>query len=283
VRVSNVVPEVVKTFDEVKDQIKQEIATDQAAKDIIATRDAIEDARAGGAKLEEVAQKYDLKMQTIAQVDQKGNGPDGKPIPDLPAQLVASAFDTDVGMENNPIEPVRNSFVWYDVTQVMPAHERTLAEVRDPVVAAWKDEQRQKKVADAADALKAKLGPGADFAKVAADASLEVKKADALTRQSSPTDDLSPAAIAAAFDGPKGYVAAATGAAPMTKVVLQVGDSTVPAFNADDPQLAQIKQQIDSQFVNDVLAAYVTERQSKIDVQINQAALSAALGLNQTQ
>ena len=71
---------------------------------------------------------------------------------------MASAFESDVGIENNPIEPVRNTFVWYDVTQVLPAHDRTLAEVRDKVVAAWKDEQRQKKLADEADALKAKLG-----------------------------------------------------------------------------------------------------------------------------
>ena len=69
----------------------------------------------------------------------------------------------------------------------------------------------------------------------------------------------------------------------MTKVVLAVDDSTVPTFNPGDPQLAQIKTQLDSQFVNDLLAAYVTERQSKIDVQINQAALTAVLGLNQTQ
>ena len=75
VRVSNIVPEVVKSFDEVKDQIKKEIATEQAANDITAMRNSIEDARAGGAKLEEVAQKYGLKMVSVAEVDQSGNGP----------------------------------------------------------------------------------------------------------------------------------------------------------------------------------------------------------------
>ncbi len=283
VRVSNIVPEVVKSFAEVKDQLKKEIATERAANAVTAMRDSIEDARAGGAKLEEVAQKFGLKMANVAEVDQSGNGPDGKPIADLPPLLVSSAFASDVGMENNPIEPARNTFIWYDVTQVIPAHDRTLAEVRDKVVAAWKDEERQKKVAAEADALKAKLGTAGELAKVAADAGLTVKTADKLTRGSKPTDDLSAAAIAAAFAGPKGYVAVADGTTNMTKVVLAVDDSTVPMFNPADPQLAQIKAQLDNQFVNDLLAAYVTERQSKIDVQINQAALSAALGLNQTQ
>jgi peptidyl-prolyl cis-trans isomerase D len=282
-RVSDIVPEVVKTFDEVKDQLKQEIASDNAAKEIIATRDAIEDARAGGAKLEEVAQKYGLKLVNVAQVDQSGNGPDGKPIADLPQGLAQAAFESDVGMENNPIEPVRNSFVWYDVTQTVPAHERPLAEVHDQVLAAWKDAERQKKLADQADALKAKLGPGSDLAKVAADASLTVKTADKLTRQSKATDDLSDAAIAAAFGGPKGHAAVAAGTSDMTKVLLVVDSSTVPTVDPGDPQLAQIKSQLDGQFVNDLLAAYVTERQSKIDVQINQAALAMALGIDQSQ
>ena len=35
VRVSNIVPDVVKTFAEVKDQLKMEIATKQAAKEVI--------------------------------------------------------------------------------------------------------------------------------------------------------------------------------------------------------------------------------------------------------
>ncbi len=283
VRVSDIVPESVKTFAEVKDQIKKEIATEQAAKDVITIHNAIEDARAGGTTLKEVAQKYGLKLLSVAEVDQSGNGPDGKPIAGLPALLVSSAFESDVGMENNPIEPTRNTFIWYDVTQVMPAHDRTLAEVHDKVVAAWKDDQRRSKLAQQADALKAKLGPGADLAKVAADAGLTVKTADKLTRGSKPTDDLSAAAIAAAFDGPKGTVEVADGTTDMNKVLLVVDGSTVPSFDANDPQLAQIKKQLDGQFVNDLLAAYVSERQSKIDLQINQAALSAALGLNQTQ
>ncbi len=283
VRVSNIVADQTKTFAEVKDQLKQEIAAELATKDVVTIRNEIEDARAGGAKLEEVAQKYGLKMINVAEADQSGKGPDGKAIPDLPSLLVQAAYNTDVGMENNPIEPTRNSFLWYEVTQVMPAHDRPLAEVRDQVVAAWKDEQRQKKLADQADALKAKIGPGADIATVAADAGLEVKKADKLTRASKPTEDLSAAAISATFDGPKGYVAVTDGTTDMNKVLLAVDDATVPTFNPDDPQLAQIKQQLDSQFVNDLLAAYVTERQSKINVQINNAALSAVLGLSQTQ
>ena len=281
VRVSNIVPDVTKTFAEVENQLKMEIATERATKDVSNLRNQIEDDRAGGMTLKEVAQKYGLKMITVPKVDQAGKGPDNKAIADLPPLLVSSAFESDVGMENNPIETTRDTFIWYDVTQVMPAHDLTLAEVHDKVVAAWKDEQRQKKVAEQADALKAKLGGGGDLATVAADAGLTVQTADKLTRGSAPTGEMSAAAVAAAFDGPKGYYAVADGADAMHKILLVVDDTTVPTFNPKDPQLEQIKSQLDSQFVNDLLAAYVTERQSVVNVQINQAALSAVIGLGQ--
>ena len=283
IRVSNIKPDVVKTFADVKDQLKKQIATEQAVNEIETIHNAIEDARAGGAKLEEVAKQHGLTMVNVAKVDEQGNGPDGKPVPGMPKSLAQAAFSSDVGMENNPIEPVRNTYVWFDVTQVMPAHDLTLAEVHDKVVAAWKDEQRQKKLTEQADALKAKLGPGSDFAKVAADAGLTVQTSDKLKRGASPSGDLSAAAIAAAFDGPKDYVALADGTTPMNKILLKVDSTTVAKFNPKDPQLEQIKTQLDTQLVNDLLAAYVSERQTKINVQINNAALTAVLGLNQTQ
>ena len=282
VRVQNIKPAVVKTFDEVKQQLKTEIANKQAASDITAMQNAIEDARAGGAKLPEVAAKYDLKMIKVPAVDSAGKNPDGQAVPDLPSGLVAAAFASNVGMENDPIQPARNTFVWYDVTNVSPAHDRTLAEVHDKVVVAWKDEQRQKKLAAQADDLKAKLDNGEDIAKVAADAGLVVDKAEKLTRTSKPGGALSADAIQAAFDGPKGYIAVVNGASAMTKILLKVDDSIVPPFKADDPALAQIKAQVSSQLTNDLLAAYVTEQQSKINIQLNEAAIKAALGISQS-
>ena len=103
VHVSNIEPEVVKTFDEVKDQLKLEIAAEQAVAEIGDLHDSIEDARAGGAKISEVAGKYGMKLVTIPAVDAEGKDADGNPVPDLPANLLTAAFQTDVGLENDPV------------------------------------------------------------------------------------------------------------------------------------------------------------------------------------
>ncbi len=279
--VDTIQPEVVKSFDEVKDQLKKEIATEQAAADITAMHDSIEDARAGGDDLATVAGKYGMKLVTVPAVDASGKDPDGKQIPDLPAGLVAAAFGTDVNIANDPIEPTRNTYIWYEVTALTAAHDRPLAEVRDKVVAAWKDAERDKKVTAQADDLKAKLAGGADIATVAADASLDVRTVDKVTRGMQPTGELSADAVKAAFEGPKGYVAITAGALPLTRIVLVVDDSTVPAYDPKDPQLVSIKKSLDTQYQNDLLAAYITDRQSKTEVRLNQAAMSAALGISQ--
>ena len=52
--------------------------------------DKIEDERAGGSRLTEIAQKLNLKARTIEAVDRQGRDPDGKPISGLrPASTIS--------------------------------------------------------------------------------------------------------------------------------------------------------------------------------------------------
>ncbi len=282
VRVSEIKPEVVKTFDEVKAQLRTEIAQERAAAEIADMHDSIEDARAGGDKLPEVAAKYGMTVKTIADIDAAGKNPAGEAVADVPAGLVTAAFDTDVGNENDPLSPNRSTYVWYNVTAVSPAHDRPFAEVRDKVVTAWKDAERVKQLQAEADKLKGQINSGDDIVKVALDAKLDLRTVDKVSRGMPPDGQLTADAIKAAFDGPKGYVALADGTTPMSRILLVVDDSTVPPFDPNVPEFAQTKQQLASQYVNDLLSGYVTERQSKIEVNINQAALAAVLGISQT-
>ncbi|CAN5234899.1 SurA N-terminal domain-containing protein [soil metagenome] len=279
VRVKNVKPEVVKTFDEVKGTLKGEIAAERAATEINDVHDSIEDARAGGTTIPEVAKKFEMKLVTLPAIDAAGKDPDGKVIDGVPAGLAQAAFDTDVGLESDPLEFTRNSFAWYEVTGITPPKERTLEEVRDKLVVAWKDAERGKKLVDAADAIKKRLDGGEDIAKVAADSSLEVKKAEKVVRNTTPGGDINGDVLEAVFGGPKEHTAIATGATPMSRVVLVVDSSTVPAYVAGSPDLDQTKQQLTTQFINDLLAAYIGELQSKTNVQLNNAVLQTALGV----
>jgi peptidyl-prolyl cis-trans isomerase D len=278
VRVTEIDPATVTAFDAAKDEIKKEIAGQRAAAEVTARRDAIEDERAGGETLAAVAQKYGLKLVSVAAVDESGKDDKDTAIPNLPTGLVVAAFEAGVGDENDPIQSDAGSVVWYEVSGTTAPRDRTLDEVRPKVVAAWKDAQRVKQLDDLAAQVKQRLDNKDDIQKVATDVGVTVKTAAKVTRGSKPTEDLSVAAISGAFDGPQGSVAVADGVQPMTKVVLRVDTISVPPFDAASPALSDSKQTLDGQFVNALLTLYVGQKQSETKITFNQAALQQVIG-----
>jgi peptidyl-prolyl cis-trans isomerase D len=279
VRVATIEPETVKSFDDAKAEIKKELAEARAAAEIADQLDVIEDARAGGDSLDDIAAKYGLKVVTVPAIDQAGKDDRGNPVADIPGStdLVAAAFESDVGIENDPLQFAPNSYVWYEVTAVTAARDRELAEVRDAVVADWKKDQLDKKLTAKAEDARGRLAKGEDIAKVAADLGVEAKTATALKPSTAPTADLSAAAIQAAFGGPKGTAAVANGVPAQSKVVLVVTDVTLPPYVSGMPDMAQSKEQLSSQLANDLLTQYIAQLQEKLGVRINQTALQQIL------
>jgi peptidyl-prolyl cis-trans isomerase D len=164
------------------------------------------------------------------------------------------------------------------VTGSTAPRDRALSEVHDKVVAVWKDAERQKQLDATAASVKQKLDAKEDIQTVAASVGATVKTATKLTRASKPTDDISTAAIAAAFSGPQGSVDSAEGVQPMTRVVLRVDNIAVPPFDPAATDLASSKQTLDNQFVSDLLGLYVSQIQSQTKVTFNQATLQAVIG-----
>ncbi len=69
VRVTAIEPAARKPFDSVKADIKQSIAAEKAKRDLLTTYDSIEDARAAGSTLKEIAAKNKLPLTEVAGID----------------------------------------------------------------------------------------------------------------------------------------------------------------------------------------------------------------------
>src|SRR5690606_24694561 len=125
-RVTEITPETVTPIAQVQEQIRKELALDEANKVLLDTYDAYEDARAAGDTLEEAAQKLNLTMRTIDAVDQSGRRPDGTAVSDVPSlsSLLDEAFKIEVGVENPPINLPGNGFLFYEVSDITPARDR---------------------------------------------------------------------------------------------------------------------------------------------------------------
>ena len=91
------------------------------------------------------------------------------------------------------------------------------------------------------------------------------------------------AALNAIFAADKGKSGVAPGAVTFTSIVFTVDDLIDPPYNAADATLQQVKSQLNSQIVTDLLSTYAGQLQRQTDVRFNQAAIAQAVGIPLTQ
>jgi peptidyl-prolyl cis-trans isomerase D len=267
-RVTNIRPETVKTFDEVKDQIRKELALVQANDDIQSVYDRFEDSRASGATLPEVAKQLQLKAVTLDAVDAGGKDAKGNEIKDIPggAQLLGEAFKTEEGVEPLPLDLEGGGYVWFEVNGITPARDRKLEEVKDKVVADWTAEQTAAALAKKAAEVVKEIAGGAKMADVAAKLKIAVETKTNFKRNTS-DDVIGTAAIKAAFGGPDGFVTSAAGGDG--QIVLQVTDvNDTPETDALDNSADRIKQ-IAAGAGEDIFSQMVDELRTEYGATIN--------------
>jgi peptidyl-prolyl cis-trans isomerase D len=277
VTVLKIDPEQTKTLAEVAPQIRNEIAADRAKSQVQALHDQIEDARAGGSTLEEAAAKAKLPVASY-DIDRSGRDPSGKPVSNLPdaAAVIAAAFASDVGVDNDPVA-ADGGFVWYNVTAITPAHDRTLDQVKSEVESRWRDDEIAKRLkAKAADILD-KLKNGNSLDEVAKADDLKVETADNLQRNKQAAS-LSAKIVASVFHTPKDAFGSAEGDPPSDWVVFRVTAISTPKLDANLPEEKHLEETLQSQQNNDILGQYFARLQSDLGMSVNQAAMAQAIG-----
>lgn len=280
VNVEEILPESTKPFEEVKDEIVRDLAREQAEREILDLLDEIEDARAGGALLDEIGERFSLNVVTPVAFDASGTDMEGNTVslPDAEG-LVSGTFDSDVGIENDVLQVGEQGFLWYDVAEVTPARDRTLDEVRQDVIDAWKTDELAKRLGDTASDLLAKVKSGTPFIALAAETGLEVKNAQGLTRNT-PSEELGRDAITAVFSGPVGTAATSPTADGRGRVVLKITGSSVPDFDPNAQQVVALGNQVSQQIQDTLLGQFITDQEDKAGVEINNAGVSRILGLD---
>lgn len=268
-RATNIRPETTKSFDEVKDELRKDLALAQASQDLLTVHDRFEDARANGAGIEEAATEARLKPVTIESIDSAGKGKTGEEIA-LPEKsaLLAEVFKTDIGLETPPVNYGRDGYIWYEVRDIVPERDRTLEEAEDMAVADWTAEQQRSALASKATETAERVRKGEKLADIAAEMGIAVETKAGLTRGAEDVA-LSPAAVSAAFGGPVGHVANAPGVGGEGQIVLQVTEVNGDA--APDP-LSNAEQQIEAiarASGDDILDQMVSSLQTNYGATIN--------------
>jgi len=278
VRVGKVNPQSVKALDEVKEDIRRDLALTEANRVLMDVHDAYEDARAGGTSMADAAKQLKLKVVTVDAVDRQGKRPDGTVIENLPASadLLENAFQADAKAENQPVNLGSTGFVFYEVDSIEAAHDRALDEVKDRAVTDWKSEQTATRLQAKADEVAKQITESNTLDTIASGLNLEKQTKRGLKRGANDAD-FGQSGVVAAFavaDGETGQFEGPDGA---SRVVFKVVETIEPA-DADPSSIPEdARRTFGGGMANDLIDQLVSRLRGEYDVEINQNAIDSAL------
>jgi len=276
VRVSEITPASSKSLDEVRDQLRRELAGERAASLVADHFDDIEDDRAKGLSLEDIGSKRDLNVIVVPAIDAQGKSPDGALVTSIPANpvLYRNIFAAEVDLQSEPVELTQESFAWYEVQDIIAEKLKPFESVKDTVNTAWVTAETRSAVSGLARDLVKRIKSGATIADIATEKGIEARTAKDLKRASR-TDDLASGAVGQIFTLAKGSIASANLPGGTQRVVFIVKDITLPGAPSESVRTS-IANAITAQLGEEMVTQYLADLQARYNVEVDRAAIEQA-------
>ncbi|MBF0304248.1 MAG: peptidyl-prolyl cis-trans isomerase [Alphaproteobacteria bacterium] len=259
---------------DVRDQIRQDLAGEKALDLVFTLGTQVQDALAGGATLEEAAQRLKIGFAK-AEIDQRGRTRQGQPADTLPQSdtFLAAAFATERGRDSELTELDAGGYFLLRVDEVTPPALKPYESIKDEVAKAWVAEQRANAARQAAEAAAAKLKEGAALAQLATEAKSKVTVTQPLGREGA-NESLPRDLIERLFTMTPGEAATA----PMpTGTLLVVLKEVVPAGPVDGEGAKVLSRQAGQTIAADILDQYLAALTTEHGVTVNRKVIEGRL------
>ncbi len=279
VHVKSVTPGTSKTFDEVKDQLRQQLALSQAGDAMVSVVNQLDDTLAGGASLEDAAQQLNLNVQKYDAVDSEGKGRDGKDLNIVP-EVLQLAQTTEAGTTSLVTTLPDGSYAIVQVGEVTPPEAKPLAEITEQVKQDWLAKARR----DAADAkakeLADRVKATGDLAAIGKEAGLELKVTTPFTRnEGDPANGVDPTLAQALFAMKLGE--AATGRTNNGAVVARLSGIFPAKPEENKEQVTELSNQLTQALRNDLHAEFLAALEQGIKVERNNDVIDQMIAAEQ--
>ncbi|HEY4161693.1 MAG TPA: peptidyl-prolyl cis-trans isomerase, partial [Dongiaceae bacterium] len=271
----SVTPGTTKSLDEVKDQLKHQIALAKAGDTLDSLVKQLDDTLAGGASLDETANKLKLKLTKLDAVDETGKDAKGQDV-GLTPDVLKLVFSTDAG-NLSAVTPLANGgYAVAQVSGVTPPADRPFDQVKEQVKADWLNDAR-KTAADAkAKEIADKVKAGGDLNAEATALGQTVKHSASFTRGKGDPGNLIDTSFAAAiFDAKLGQPA--VGDSKDGPVVAKVTAITPPDPSAHPNDVDNLSKQLLGQIRNDLAEQFGASLQQEIKPVINEDVVNSLL------
>lgn len=191
-RVTTISAATVPSFESVLPTLRAEVAEERAVDMILDLGARIEDDLAAGMPLEEVAAQLAVPLVAGQVIEAGGVVGDTDSAPDLPPDLIATAFSLVEGEESRLRETDGNVFYVTRVDRIEPATLPEIETIREPVRAAWQEAERRARTRTIADAMAEEVRGGQGLDVVARTRELPVTTPPPLARADAGDDPAVP-------------------------------------------------------------------------------------------
>jgi peptidyl-prolyl cis-trans isomerase D len=281
-RVTKITPEVLKPLAEVRDDLSNKLKLERAHDEILTQHGKIEDERAAGSNFESISKALGIGLINVPAIDPQGRDMSGKAVENIPAkaEVIQLAFESDVGVETDPIATKDEGYVWVDVRDAKPEAVRPFADVRAEVQKAYVAQKLREQVLKKAAELVKRAEDGTTLEALAQEVGAEVKTETGLTRNES-TQTFDSAAVSALFLAPDNGYAYAPEVEGRGVRILQALPLKTPAYDSKSKEAEAVRKALREGLGNDLLATYVSAIQKSLGVRINDQLWRQATGASQ--
>lgn len=277
-RVSEIQPGKQRTYDEVKAEIKDRLASERVGQMLQELHDKAEAERAKGKPLKEIGEQLKLSFKEIDEINRLTKTNAGKSVIEHPdaGRIAEAIFEASPGVETETLELSDGGYAWYDVVSVTPERQKPFEEVKAEVRTSFIDVEKRKQIAALAAAQVESIKGGEKMEAIAKKMFAKVEKTAAIKRADTPAG-LPQAAVQQAFTLAKGGATNVPAQDGKAHVIIRVAEITA-APPATDEQTAALKADVAKQVRVDLLEQYVGGLRTRYGYTVNEKLLKQALG-----
>ncbi|MFK7753645.1 MAG: peptidylprolyl isomerase, partial [Sedimentitalea sp.] len=262
-RINGVLDARVTPFEDVADELRDELAGDSARRQIEVQAQNFDDLLAGGATLEELAEESDMQLNTLDWT------PDAAE--DAAAYVGFNRTASTVTLEDFPsISYLDDGGIFaLRLDDVLPPRPEPFDDARSAVTDGWVVAQTEAALGEKAAALLPELATSGDFAAAGLAAQIE----EGLVRTAF-IEGTPPNFLVDVFEMSKGDLKIITGGEAV--MIVRLDDELPPEATSELGDLRRaISQQVDQSLANALFQAFVNDAQSRANPRIDQQALNA--------
>lgn len=270
-----------RTLAQARDEIATALREEKRVRGLADLASEIEEQLDDGATLSEVAKDLDLDLETTGPAVADGRlfaSPD-KAVPEVLRPALSTAFQMDV--EEPEIAPVESgqTYLVYEVSDIVPAAAAPFAEIEKLVEARWRASEGMKAAKAAADRVMARVRAGKSIAEALADEDLRVPPAQKveMTREdlARQRERRIPPPIALLFSMAEGTTKKLDAGGNAGFFVVKLDDIAMDDIAKDDPLIAQAHRQMGPLLGDEYAQQLGRAMREELGVSRNPAAIEA--------